>query len=52
MIAEWLLVVGGMFGFMGAPGVTSSGPPPGSSYIVTQGGANLVTQGGAKFITG
>jgi len=52
MIAEWLLVVGGMFGFMGG-GVPSSGgpPPPTYDYITTQGAVNLTTQAGAALKT-
>jgi hypothetical protein len=49
----WLVlnaIVGGMFGFMGAHAPTSSGPPPGDTYIVTQSGANIVTQSGSKLV--
>jgi hypothetical protein len=49
----WLVlnaILGGMFGFMGAPAPVSSGPPPGDTYLVTQGGANIVTQSGAKLV--
>lgn len=35
-----------------APPPSGSGPPPGSSFIVTQGGAKITTQGGTPLVTG
>jgi hypothetical protein len=42
---------GGVGQLMNPTPAASGGPPPGTMFIVTQGGANIITQGGSKFIT-
>lgn len=50
LVAGFIVNIGSLM--QPVPVSSGSGPPPGSSFIVTQGGTQITTQGGTPLVTG